>query len=99
VSTVGPAALLGSLVDLDVGDDEVGGVKTLDIGVGLSVAEESEKELGGLNGPASAGDTELLSCNHDNISMRAPSTFVAFPNSPLHPILHSTSNSNPSIEV
>lgn len=61
VSAVSPSSLLGSLVDLDVGDNEVGGVKALDIGIGLSVAEKSEKELGRLNGPASAGDTELLS--------------------------------------
>ena len=61
VSAVSPSSLLGSLVDLDVGDDQVGGIETLNIGIGLGVAEESEKELGRLNGPAGTGDTELLS--------------------------------------
>lgn len=62
VGTVRPPPLLGGLVDLDVANDEVGGVETLDVGVGLSVAEQTENELGGLDGPASAGDTELLAC-------------------------------------
>ena len=60
VSAVSAAALLGGLVDLDVLDNEVASVKTLGIGVGLSVLEETEKELGGLGGPAGAGNTELL---------------------------------------
>lgn len=60
MSTVGAAALLGGLVDLDVLDNEVASVKTLGIGVGLSVLEETEEELGGLRGPAGAGNTELL---------------------------------------
>lgn len=60
VSTVCAAALLGGLVDLDVLDDQVTGVETLSIGVGLGVLKETEEELGRLNGPAGAGDTELL---------------------------------------
>lgn len=60
VSTVCPPALLGGLVDLDVLDDQVAGVKTLGIGVGLGVLEKTEKELGGLGGPAGLGNTELL---------------------------------------
>ena len=60
VGTVCPAALLGGLVDLDVGNDEGGGIETLKVGVGLSVAEKTEEELGGLDGPAGHGDTELL---------------------------------------
>jgi len=60
VSAVCAAALLGSLVDLDVLDDQVAGVEALGVGVGLSVLEEAEEELGGLDGPAGAGDTELL---------------------------------------
>ena len=60
MSTVCSAALLGGLVDLDVLDDQVASVETLGIGVGLSVLEETEEELGGLDGPAGAGDTELL---------------------------------------
>jgi hypothetical protein len=62
VGTVSAAAALGSLVDLDALDDQVGGVQTLGVGVGLSVLEEVEKVLGGLDGPASLGDTELLAC-------------------------------------
>lgn len=62
MGTVSAAAALGSLVDLDALDDQVGGVQTLGVGVGLSVLEEVEKVLGGLDGPASLGDTELLAC-------------------------------------
>lgn len=60
VSTVCAPSLLGSLVDLDVLDDQVAGVETLGVGVGLSVLEETEEELGGLDGPAGLGDTESL---------------------------------------
>lgn len=62
VSTVCATALLGGLVDLDVLDNEVASVETLGIGVGLGVLEETEEELGGLDGPAGAGDTKLLAC-------------------------------------
>jgi hypothetical protein len=60
VGTVCPSALLGGLVDLDVLDNQGTGVETLGISVGLSVLEETEEELGGLDGPSSLGDTELL---------------------------------------
>lgn len=60
VGTVSPPALLGSLVDLDVLDEKVAGVEALGVGVRLGVAEEAEEELGGLDGPAGLGDTELL---------------------------------------
>jgi hypothetical protein len=60
VGAVCAAALLGGLVDLDVLDDQVASVETLGIGVGLGVLEETEEELGGLDGPAGTGDTELL---------------------------------------
>lgn len=60
MGTVSAAALLGGLVDLDVLDDQVAGVKTLGVGVGLSVLEEREEELSALHGPAGLGDTELL---------------------------------------
>src|SRR4051794_35096257 len=60
VSAVGAAALLGGLVDLDVLDNQVAGVETLSIGVGLGVLEETEEELGGLGGPAGTGNTPLL---------------------------------------
>ena len=60
MGTVRAPALLGGLVDLDVLDNQGTGVETLGIGVGLSVLEETEQELGGLDGPAGLGDTELL---------------------------------------
>lgn len=60
MGTVCAPALLGGLVDLDVLDDQGTGVETLGISVGLSVLEETEDELGGLDGPAGLGDTELL---------------------------------------
>ena len=60
MSTVCATALLGGLVDLDVLDNEVASVEALGIGVGLGVLEETEEELGGLDGPAGTGDTELL---------------------------------------
>lgn len=60
MSTVRPSPLLGGLVDLNVLDDQVAGVETLGVGVGLGVPQEAEEELGGLDGPAGLGDTELL---------------------------------------
>lgn len=62
VSTVSAAAALGSLVNLDALDNKGTGVETLGVGVGLSVLEEVDQELGGLDGPAGLGDTELLAC-------------------------------------
>ena len=67
VGTVSAAALLGSLVDLDVLDDQVAGVETLGIGVGLGVLEETEEELGRLHGPAGTGDAPGLAyCSEPN---------------------------------
>jgi len=62
VSTVCAATLLWRLVDLDVFDDEVAGVESLEIGVCLGVLEESEEKLGGLDGPPCARYTPLLAC-------------------------------------
>jgi len=67
VRTVCPPPLLWGLVDLDVGNGEVGNVETLDVSVGLGVLEEVQKESGGLDGPAGTGDTELLSCSNQNL--------------------------------
>lgn len=68
MGTVRSAALLGGLVDLDVLDDQVAGVETLGVGVGLGVLQELEQELGRLDGPPGAGDTPLLAC----LSYRQP---------------------------
>lgn len=73
VGAVCAAALLGGLVDLDVLDNEVASVKTLGVGVGLGVLEETEEELGGLGGPAGTGDTELLAY----ISISQPNILIA----------------------
>ena len=43
-------------------DDEVAGVEALGVGVGLGVLQETDEELGGLDGPAGLGDTECLAC-------------------------------------
>jgi hypothetical protein len=77
VGTVCPAALLGGLVDLDVLDDQVAGVKTLGVGVGLGVLEEREKELSALGGPAGLGDTESLAFRI-RISIRMSQCLLAF---------------------
>lgn len=60
VSAVRPSPLLGGLVDLDVLDNQVASVKTLSVSVGLSVLQKTEQELSRLDGPAGAGNTELL---------------------------------------
>lgn len=60
VSTVGSSPLSGSLVDLNVLDNQVASVETLGVGVGLSVLEEIKNVLGRLDGPASLGHTKLL---------------------------------------
>lgn len=62
MGTVSAAAALGSLVNLDALDNQVAGVETLGVGVGLGVLQEIKDELGGLDGPASLADTELLAC-------------------------------------
>jgi hypothetical protein len=52
------------LIDLDVLDDEVAGIKTLGIGVCLSVFKKTEEKLGGLDWPSCARDTELLAYSY-----------------------------------
>lgn len=58
--TVGASPLAGGLVDLDMLDDEVAGVEALRVGIGLSVLQETDEELSGLDRPASLGNAELL---------------------------------------
>jgi hypothetical protein len=60
VSSVSSSSLLRGLVDLDVLDNQVAGVETLGVGVGLSVLKEAKEELGGLHGPSSTRHTKLL---------------------------------------
>jgi hypothetical protein len=75
VSTVCASSLLWCLVDLDVGNNEVGSIKTLNVSVGDGVLEETEKELGGLLWPASLGGTELLS--YSTVSVDIPSCSIS----------------------
>jgi hypothetical protein len=67
VSTVCSATLLGGLVDLDVLNDQVAGIKALGICVCLGVLEETKKELSRLDWPSGAGNTELFAYNSINI--------------------------------
>lgn len=60
VGTVSATTLLGCLVDLDVLDDQIAGIQTLGVCVGFGVLEETEEELGRLDGPAGTSDTELF---------------------------------------
>ena len=62
VRSVRASSLLRCLVDLNVLDDEVGGVETLAVSVGFGVLEEAEEEFGGLDGVAGFRDAELLAC-------------------------------------
>lgn len=62
MGTVSTSTLLGSLVDLDALNNEVSGIETLGVGIGLSVLKEGEDVLSRLHGPASLGDAELLAC-------------------------------------
>ncbi len=52
--------MLGSLVDLDVFDNQVAGVKALGVGIGFGIPQQAKDELSGLDGPACSGDTELF---------------------------------------
>src|SRR5271170_465019 len=49
VSAVCSSTLLGCLVDLNVLDDQVGGVEAFGIGIRFGVLEEAEKKLGRLD--------------------------------------------------
>jgi hypothetical protein len=60
VGTVCSATLLRCLVDLNVLDDQIASVHTLRICVCFGVLKESEKMFGGLYGPTSTSDAELL---------------------------------------
>ena len=68
MSTVGASPSLGGLVDLDVLDNEVGSVETLNVCVGLGVLEEIDQKVGRLNGPPGLANTPLLSCRNEKSS-------------------------------
>jgi len=83
VSTVGSSPLLGSLVDLDVGNNKVGAIETLDFGIGLGVLEKTKQELSRLDGPTGTGGTELLSCR-TNFPQHQPSHTLVSPHLTSH---------------
>jgi hypothetical protein len=64
MGTVSSSALFGSLIDLDVLDDQIASVETLGIRVGFSIFEETKKKLCALDGPSSSADTESLACRN-----------------------------------
>lgn len=68
VSTVRAAARLGSLLDDNVADDELLGVKALGLGVGLGVLEQSKEELDRLDGPSTC---EGVGCTDSERSQRS----------------------------
>ena len=78
VGTVCSSSLFGGLVNLDVLDDQVAGIETFSVGVCLSVLEETEKELSGLDWPSGSGDTESLAYRQPvNTCLRLISTTLA----------------------
>jgi hypothetical protein len=68
VGTVCSAALLGSLVDLDVLDNQVGGVETLGVGVGFGILEQADQEFGGLDWVAGLVGTEWFAYRDEKVS-------------------------------
>jgi lipoprotein signal peptidase len=60
MSSVRSTSLFWGLVDLDVLDNQVSGVKTFNIGIGFGVLEESKEEFSGFDWMASTGYTELF---------------------------------------
>ena len=82
MSTVRPTPLLGRLVDLNVLDNQVAGVETLGVGVGLGVLEQAEQELSALDGPAGLADAELLACITTRYQHMSP---VSSKYPPMHP--------------
>jgi hypothetical protein len=65
VGAVSASPLLGSLVNLDVLDDKVSGIKTLGVGIRFSILEQGEQKSSRFNWPASLGDAELFPCGPD----------------------------------
>lgn len=76
VSAVSAAALLGSLVDLDVLDNQVRGVEAFGIGIGFGILEEVEEEAGRLDGVAGLGNAEVLACKF-SVSTRCSHRWAA----------------------
>ena len=60
MSSVCSTSLFWCLVDLNVLDNQVSGVKAFNIGIGFGVLEESEEEFSGFDWMAGTGYTELF---------------------------------------
>lgn len=60
VGSVSSSSHLGSLVDLDVGDLQLGHVQALGLGVGLDILQQVLDVVDRLGGPSSLLDTPLL---------------------------------------
>lgn len=61
MSTICSAALLGSLIDLDMLDDEIAGVESFGIGIRFSIFQERKKVFGRFDWPSGTSDTKCLS--------------------------------------
>ena len=60
MSSVRSTSLLWCLVDLDVLDNQVSGVKTFNIGIGFGVLEEPKEEFSGFDWMAGARYAKLF---------------------------------------
>lgn len=61
MGTICSSPLLGSLVDLNVLNDQIPGIEALRIGIGFCVSKEPEQELSRLDWPPSESDAEWFS--------------------------------------
>jgi len=77
VGTVCSPSLLWSLVDLDVGDDELFGIETLRVGVGFSVLEETEEEFGRLLWPTTKSRTEMFGLSRSSSATSRSTRFLS----------------------
>jgi len=71
VSTVRASPLFRGLVNLDVLDDEIAGVKALGIGIRFRILEETEEEISGFDGPAALCGTKCLGYRKDKVSIHS----------------------------
>ena len=81
MSAVSTPSLLGRLIDLNVLDDQVAGVETLGVGIGLCVLEEAEENLSRLDRPTGPGDAKGLAYGKSAIVHAILPIFAALPSS------------------
>ena len=68
MSSVCSTSLFWCLVNLNVFDNQVSGVKAFNIGIGFGVLEESKEEFGGFDWMAGTGYTELFAYRKEKVS-------------------------------